>query len=125
MIKTKRYLAGTARSLRTRKITITNASANANMPGRPISSAKPVFGNAVEVAITVSVVCVEAVEAAAIWVNAAPTVAVAGFEVGEAVTVAWAITGVFVGATVFVTAAAWVSAWLSAFCVSPAAMVAC
>ena len=94
------------RNLLTRKITITKANAIANMPGRPMSSAKPVFGNAVEVAITVSVVCVEAVEAAAIWVNAAPTVAVAGFCVGEAVMVAWAITGVLVGATVFVTPAA-------------------
>ena len=125
MIKKKLYLAGAARSLLTRKITITNANAIANMPGRPISSAKPVFGNAVDVAITVSVVCVEAVEAAAIWVNAAPTVAVAGFEVGETVAVAWAMTGVFVGGSVAVTAAAWVNAWLSAFWVKPAAIVAC
>ena len=92
------------------------------MPGRPISSAKPVFGNAVAVAITVNVVTVAA---CAIWVNAAPTVAVAGFSVGEAVAVAWAITGVFVGGSVGVTAAAWVSAWLSAFWVRPATMVAC
>ena len=70
-------------------------------PGAPKSSTKPVLGSAVEVGI---MVCVET----AIWVKAAPTVAVAGFDVAVNVAVASAITGVFVGGTVFVTAAVWV-----------------
>ena len=41
----------------------------------------------------------------AIWVKAAPSVAVAGLDVAVSVAVAWAITGVLVGGTVFVTAA--------------------
>ena len=88
-----------------------------NKPGAPISSAKPVFGKAVDVTITV---CVETT----ICVNAAPTVPVAGFDVGEAVAVAWAMTGVFVGGTVFVTAAVLVSACTAEVAVSPAWMVA-
>ena len=70
----------------------------ANMPGIPTSSAKPVFGNAVEVGM---IVCVDT----AICVNAAATVAVAGFGVGLRVLVATAMTGVFVGGRVGVTAA--------------------
>jgi hypothetical protein len=44
------------------------------------------------------IVCVET----AIWVKAAPTVAVAALAVGLGVRVASAITGVLVGGTVFV-----------------------
>jgi len=70
----KPYLTGAARSLLTRKITITRANAAMIKPGAPYSSTKPVLGSAVEVAMTV---CVET----AICVKAAPTVAVAGFGV--------------------------------------------
>ena len=77
-----------------------------------MSSAKPVFGNAVEVAITVWV-------ETAICVNAAATVAVAGFSVGDAVAVACAMTGVFEGGTVFVTAAVRVRALAREVAVNP------
>ena len=77
----KVYFTGTVRNLLTRKMTATSASPMASMPGMPTSSAKPVFGRAVEVGITV---CVDT----ASWVNAAATVAVAGSAVGETVAVA-------------------------------------
>ena len=64
-------------------------------PDAPRSSAKPVFGSAVEVAIIVWVETASCVKAAA-------TVTVAGAEVGEAVAVASAMTGVFVGVLVTV-----------------------
>ena len=85
------------------------------MPGRPTSSAKPVFGRAVEVGM---IVCVDT----AICVKAAPTVAVAGFGVGLSVAVGWAITGVVVGGSVEVAAEVWVKAAACAVCVNPAAM---
>ena len=77
----KAYFIGAVRNLLTRKMTATRASPMASMPGIPTSSAKPVFGRAVEVGITV---CVDT----ASWVNAAATVAVAGSAVGETVAVA-------------------------------------
>ena len=52
--------------------------------------------------------------------KAAPTVAVAGFCVAVKVTVGWAITGVLVGGTVFVTAAVNVKFCATAVCVYPA-----
>ena len=97
------YLAGAARSLLTRKITAIKAIAITARPGPPNSSAMPVAGSAVDVAMTV---CVET----AIWVNAAATVAVAGSSVGEGVAVASAITGVLVGRGVSVGCAACVCA---------------
>lgn len=81
------YLVGAALNLLTRKITTTSASAARNMAGIPASSAKPVLGSAVDVGMTVSVVCGAEVCEAEICVNAAPTVAVAGFDVREGVTV--------------------------------------
>ena len=86
------YFSGAARSLLTRKMIPTSASPMMSMPGMPISSAKPVVGKAVEVGM---IVCVET----ASWVKAAATVTVAGADVGEEVTVASAMTGVFVGGT--------------------------
>ena len=79
-------------------MTTTSAIAARINPGAPISSAKPVLGKAVDVGM---IVCVEL----AIWVKAAPRVAVAGLDVAVSVAVACAITGVFVGGTVLVTAA--------------------
>ena len=111
------YLVGVARNLLTRKITATRATAIIISPGAPNSSMKPVLGRAVEVAI---IVCVEM----AICVNAAPTVAVAGFCVADVVGVAWAMTGVSVGSGVFVTPAVWVRATTAAVCVNPTWMVA-
>src|SRR6266498_488069 len=92
------YFVGVARNRLTRKITATSATAIINKPGAPRSSAIPVRGKAVDVAM---IVCVET----AICVNAAATVIVAGSCVGETVAVACAITGVLVGGTVFVTPA--------------------
>jgi hypothetical protein len=106
------YFVGAARNLLTRKITTTNAIAISSRPGAPTSSAKPVLGKAVDVAMTV---CVET----AICVNAAATVIVAGSCVGEEVAVACAMTGVFVGGTVFVTAAVCVRACTTAVEVNP------
>ena len=85
----------------TRKITATSAIATRINPDAPRSSAKPVLGSAVEVGM---IVCVET----AICVKAAATVAVAGSDVTVNVAVASAMTGVFVGGTVSVTAAVWV-----------------
>ena len=108
----KLYFVGAARNRRTRKIRTTRAIAMNIKAGAPRSSAIPVFGNAVDVAM---IVCVET----AICVNAAATVAVAGFSVGEGVVVGWAMTGVFVGGRVFVTAAVAVNAWARAVEVNP------
>ena len=110
------YGDGEALNLLTRKITTTSAIAININPGPPTSSAKPVFGKAVEVG---KIVCVEL----AIWVKAAPRVAVAGLDVAVSVAVACAMTGVLVGGTVFVTAAVCVRAWASAVCVNPAWIV--
>ena len=49
------YLVGAALNLRTRKITTTSAMAISIKPGAPASSMKPVFGRAVDVAMTVCV----------------------------------------------------------------------
>ena len=65
------------------------------------------------------IVCVET----ASWVNAAPMVAVAGFDVAVTVVVACAITGVLLGAIVFVTAAVSVCACRRDLWVNPAWMV--
>ena len=62
-------------------MTATRATAMIRRPEAPMSSAKPVFGSAVDVTITVPV-------ETAIWVKAAATVAVAGSGVGEEVLVA-------------------------------------
>ena len=78
-----------------------------------MSSAKPVFGNAVDVGMTVWVVFATCVRPAAI-------VTVAGAEVGEEVAVAAAITGVLDGGTVLVTAAVCVWFWEMSVCVTPA-----
>jgi hypothetical protein len=51
------YLTGAVRSLLTRKITAINPTTIANIPGIPTSSAKPVFGRAVDVGM---IVCVDA-----------------------------------------------------------------
>jgi len=50
------YLLGAVRSLRTRKMTTTSATASSINPGAPTSSAKPVLGKAVDVT---TIVCVE------------------------------------------------------------------
>ena len=86
---------GVARSLRESRITIMKARAMTNIPGSPYSSAKPVFGNAVDVGTIVN--C-----AAAACVSAAATVAVMGFDVaragsGVSVLVPKATTSVAVG----------------------------
>ena len=92
------YCEGEDLNLLTRKITATKAIATKIKPDAPRSSAKPVLGSAVDVGIMVWVEL-------ASWVKAAATVTVAGAGDGEGVKVASAITGVFVGGTVFVTAA--------------------
>ena len=98
------YRAGTARSLRIRKMTATSAMAAITIPGRPTSSAKPEVGRAVEVATTVPV-------DAETCVKPAPTVAVAGsgVSVNSSVLVAdgCATTGVSVGKDVSVACGVW------------------
>jgi hypothetical protein len=79
-------------------MTTTSAIAIAINPGAPTSSAKPVFGSAVEVGMTVWV-------EPATMVSPAEIVTVAGLVVAVNVAVAAAMTGVLVGGTVFVTAA--------------------
>ena len=80
-------------------MTATKTMPASTKPGAPYWSAMPVPGNAVVVGTMVNWAC-------AAWVNAAPTVAVAGSGVtveGVLVTVAWAMTGVCEGGGVMVS----------------------